>query len=196
MKPVPMPDIPRSRSKDPRMRAAGQFGLPCREPARAGPRPCAPTTDCFSPRTPRSFNMSPSRFPASPLPGLGPGTLAAASMAVLHRHRIAQGSVRDLLDRKAPAEVHAYTLKKGLSRTRLSEQLTRRPRIPARSFSVADAYLVTVLNWSMATPQIDFANWPNVKNYLSRLRKRPSVARTLAEELTLFQAEQERHKAA
>ena len=101
-----------------------------------------------------------------------------------------------LLDRKAPPEVHAYTLKKGLSRLDYLNTYLEGREFLLDHFTVADAYLVTVLNWSQATPQIDFANWTNVTNYLSRLRKRPSVARALAEELTLFQAEQERHKAA
>ena len=44
-------------------------------------------------------------------------------------------------------------------------------------FSVADAYLVTVINWTMATPPIELAKWPVVKAYYERLRARPSVAR-------------------
>ena len=47
-------------------------------------------------------------------------------------------------------------------------------------FSVADAYLVTVMNWTMATPPIDLAKWPNVKAYYERMRKRPSIARAWA----------------
>ena len=43
-------------------------------------------------------------------------------------------------------------------------------------FSVADAYLYTVLNWSRAT-SIDVARWSVIKAYLSNLRKRPSVAK-------------------
>lgn len=101
-----------------------------------------------------------------------------------------------LLDRKAPPEVHAYTLKKGLSRLDYLNTYLEGREFLLDHFTVADAYLITVLNWSIATPQIDFATWPNVKNYLSRLRKRPSVAKAMAEEAKLYQAEQERHKAA
>ena len=107
-----------------------------------------------------------------------------------------KGLFGTLLDRKAPAEVHAYTLKKSLSRLDyLNTYLEGREFLLDR-FTVADAYLVTVLNWSLATPQIDVAKWPNVKDYLSRLRKRPSVAKALAEEMVLYQAEIARHKAA
>lgn len=101
-----------------------------------------------------------------------------------------------LLDRKAPPEVHAYTLKKGLSRLDYLNAYLEGREFLLDHFTVADAYLVTVLNWSVATPQIDFSKWPNVKGYLSRLRKRPSVAKALAEEATLYQAEVARHKAA
>jgi glutathione S-transferase len=61
---------------------------------------------------------------------------------------------------------------------------------------VADAYLTTVLNWSIATPMIDFGKYPAVKDYLERMKKRPSVAKALAEEFALYQAEIARHKAA
>ena len=63
-------------------------------------------------------------------------------------------------------------------------------------FSVADAYLTTVLNWSMATPMIDFAKYPAVKDYLERMKKRPAVAKALAEEFELYKAEITRHKQA
>ncbi len=101
-----------------------------------------------------------------------------------------------LLDSKAPAEMKAYTLEKSLSRLDyLNTYLEGREFLLDR-FTVADAYLVTILNWSMATPQIDFAKWPNVKNYLERLRQRPSVAKAMGEEFKLYRAEKSRHKAA
>lgn len=101
-----------------------------------------------------------------------------------------------LLDSKAPVEMKAYILDKNLSRLDyLDKHLDGREFLLDR-FTVADAYLVTVLNWSMATPQIDFTKWPNVKSYLDRLRSRPSVAKALAEEFKLYKAEKDRHKAA
>lgn len=101
-----------------------------------------------------------------------------------------------LLDRKAPPEVKAYTLEKNLSRLEhLNKHLEGREFL-LDHFSVADAYLTTVLNWSQATPQIDFSKYPAVTTYLERMRKRPSVAKALGEEVKLFQAEIARHKAA
>lgn len=61
-------------------------------------------------------------------------------------------------------------------------------------FSVADAYLATVLNWTMATA-VDLSPWPSVLGYLKRVRARPAVARAMAEEMALYAAEQQRHAA-
>ena len=101
-----------------------------------------------------------------------------------------------LLDKKAAPEVHAYSLAKGVSRLDYLDRYLEGREFLLDRFSVADAYLVTVLNWSMATPQIDFAKWPNVKAYLERLRKRPSVAKALNEEFELYKAELARHRTA
>jgi len=101
-----------------------------------------------------------------------------------------------LLDKKAPPEVKAYALEKGLSRLDyLNDYLEGRDTL-LDHFSVADAYLVTVINWTMATPPIELSKWPNVKAYYERLRQRPSVAKAVAEEFELYKAEQARKKAA
>ena len=101
-----------------------------------------------------------------------------------------------LLDRKAPPEVKTYTLGKGLSRLDYLENYLRGRDYLLDHFSVADAYLVTVINWTMATPPVELAKWPTVKTYYERLRARPSVAKALAEEFELYKAEIARHKAA
>jgi glutathione S-transferase len=101
-----------------------------------------------------------------------------------------------LLAKTAPPEMKAYTLEKGLSRLDyLNTYLEGREFLLDR-FSVADAYLVTVINWTMATPPIDLAKWPAVKAYYERTLKRPSVAKAIAEEFELYRAELARHKAA
>ena len=61
-------------------------------------------------------------------------------------------------------------------------------------FSVADAYLVTVLNSQIATP-VDLKKWPAVEDYYTRLKQRPSIARALSEEHALYAEEMKRHKA-
>jgi glutathione S-transferase len=101
-----------------------------------------------------------------------------------------------LLDRKAPAEMKAWALEKGLSRLDYLEKHLQGREFLLERFSVADAYLVTVINWTMATPPIDLAKWPAIKAYYERHRARPSVAKAIAEEFKLYQAEVARHKAA
>jgi glutathione S-transferase len=58
-------------------------------------------------------------------------------------------------------------------------------------FTVADAYLVTVLNWARFAG-VDMAPYPAVQNYFQRLSERLSVARAFAEEFAAFKAEQAR----
>jgi glutathione S-transferase len=56
-------------------------------------------------------------------------------------------------------------------------------------FSVADAYLVTSLNWA-APAGIDLGRWPVLAAYHRRVLERPAVARALGEELALRRAGQ------
>lgn len=99
-----------------------------------------------------------------------------------------------LLDRHAPAGAKEYALSKVPARFDLLERhLAGREHLLDR-FTVADAYLATVLNWTVATP-IEIGKWPAVAAYLGRMRKRPSVAKAIAVELPLYQAEQQRHAA-
>ncbi|WP_439402264.1 glutathione binding-like protein [Bradyrhizobium sp. DASA03068] len=101
-----------------------------------------------------------------------------------------------LLDRKAPQEAKAYALEKNLSRLDYLDNYLDGREFLLDHFSVADAYLATVINWTMATPPIELAKWPNVKAYYERLRQRPSFARAVAEEFELYKAELARKKAA
>ncbi len=101
-----------------------------------------------------------------------------------------------MLDRNAPPEMKTYVLGKGLSRLDYLENYLTGRAFLLDHFSVADAYLVTVINWTMATPPIELAKWPAVKAHYERLRARPSIARAIAEEFKLYQAELARHKAA
>jgi glutathione S-transferase len=107
-----------------------------------------------------------------------------------------KGLMTPLLGRDTPPEVKAWVLGKYLSRLAyLDRRLADREFLLDR-FSVADAYLAIVLNWTQATPEIDVAAYPNVKAYLERMRQRPSVAAALGLEVPLFRAEIARRKAA
>jgi glutathione S-transferase len=48
-------------------------------------------------------------------------------------------------------------------------------------FSVADAYLFTVLNWA-GMHKIDLGKWPNIKGLMGRIGARPAVQETLKAE--------------
>jgi len=98
-----------------------------------------------------------------------------------------------LFDKKAPDGMRAHTLAKSRSRLDfLDGHLTGREFLLDR-FSVADAYLCTVLNWTKPT-QVDLAPWPAIKEYHQRIAARPSVAREISEEYALYQAELARHR--
>jgi len=125
------------------------------------------------------------RFPGS---GLAPPASDAIGRARLQQCSVssARNCTRTddaLLDRKAPEEVKSYTLQKYAPRLAyLNERLVGREFLLDR-FTVADAYLATVLGWTQATPQIDLSRYPAVKAYLERMRARPSVAAALGVEV-------------
>ena len=100
-----------------------------------------------------------------------------------------------LLDRRAAPEVKGYILQTYVSRLDYLEDYLKGRDYLLDHFSVADAYLVTIINWTMATPPIELAKWPTLKAYYERLRARPSIARAIAEEFELYRAELARHKA-
>jgi glutathione S-transferase len=100
-----------------------------------------------------------------------------------------------LFDKKAPEGTRIHTIAKTRSRLDyLNGQLTERQFLLDR-FTVADAYLCSVLNWTAPT-SIDLIPWPAIKAYHDRLRKRPLVSRAIAEEWALYEAEVARHRAA
>src|SRR5262249_5511708 len=90
-----------------------------------------------------------------------------------------------LLDKKAAAEVKNYVLEKNLSRLDYLENYLRGRDYLLDHFSVADAYLVTVINWTMATPPVELAKGPTVKAYYERMLARRWGAKAMAEELEL-----------
>ena len=63
----------------------------------------------------------------------------------------------------------------------LDKQLAGKDYLLGKQFSVADAYLFTVLRWT-APLKIDLSPWPNVAAYLERVGKRPKVREALQEE--------------
>ena len=94
-----------------------------------------------------------------------------------------------LLAPDAPDAVKAYARAKGLARFDVLETRLRDREYLVDGFSVADAYLVVVLNWTSVT-DIDLANWPAVNAYVRRMRARPAFARAMTEERALYQRAQ------
>lgn len=68
----------------------------------------------------------------------------------------------------------------------LSKHLETREYLEG-GFSVADAYLLSVLNWCEHAG-VAIADWPVLVEYRKRLRARPSIARAMAEEYPLLKA--------
>ena len=100
-----------------------------------------------------------------------------------------------LLDRKGPEGAKAYAHEKTpLRLAHLARHLDGREFMLDR-FTVADAYLATVLNWAQYG-NVDLAAWPGVAAYYRRMIARPSIARALDEEMALCKAEQARRSAA
>jgi len=56
----------------------------------------------------------------------------------------------------------------------LDKQLAGKQYLTGDKFTVADAYLFTVLRWS-ARVNIDLGKWPNLKAYVERVAARPKV---------------------
>lgn len=70
----------------------------------------------------------------------------------------------------------------------LERHLTGRDYLLDR-FTVADAYLATVLNWTrVAGP--DLRDWPALQAYHQRVLARPAVARAFGDELAMYTEEQ------
>jgi glutathione S-transferase len=63
----------------------------------------------------------------------------------------------------------------------LSEQLAASPYLMGERFTVADAYLLTVLNWGPWTG-IDLGKWPVLQAYAARIAARPAVQAALKAE--------------
>jgi len=63
----------------------------------------------------------------------------------------------------------------------LDKQLAGKDYLMGKQFTVADAYLFTVLRWTTPT-KIDLSPWPNLGAYLARVAARPKVQEALKAE--------------
>jgi glutathione S-transferase len=92
-----------------------------------------------------------------------------------------------LFDQNAPDGTRTQTLQKSKTRLKyLNNHLGGREFL-LDCFTVADAYLFAVTNWSVPT-RVALTPYPSIEKYRQRLRLRPSVAKAFQEELSLYQA--------
>lgn len=82
----------------------------------------------------------------------------------------------------APAETKAHQIKLlGTRFTYLVEQLKGRSYLMGAHFTVLDAYLFTVLNWTRFL-KFDIGAWPALGHYIEQVQTRPAVQSVLKAE--------------
>jgi glutathione S-transferase len=60
----------------------------------------------------------------------------------------------------------------------IAQTLGRQPYLMGQSFTIADAYLFVILNWT-GYHKIDLKPWPALTEFQARIAKRPAVQATL-----------------
>lgn len=93
-----------------------------------------------------------------------------------------------LLDPESAPDVKAYSQEKVALRFKVLENHLHYNEFVLDGFSIADAYLTTVLNWASYVG-IDLTRWPAVQTYHTKMKQRPSIARAIKEEWELYQKE-------
>jgi glutathione S-transferase len=97
-------------------------------------------------------------------------------------------------DRSVPEPSRSYALERVGARLAVLESHLGERELLLERFSVADAYLITVLNWIQVTP-IDLGPYPALQRYLQRGLKRPSVKASIEIELPRYLEERRRAEA-
>ena len=63
----------------------------------------------------------------------------------------------------------------------ISKTLAKQPYLTGDKFTIADAYLFTVVNWS-GTLKVDLTRWPALQQFQARVAARPKVQQAMREE--------------
>lgn len=63
----------------------------------------------------------------------------------------------------------------------LAKALSNKPYLMGDKFSIADAYLYTVLSWT-GFLKVDMSKWPTLKDYMARINARPAVKEAMRAE--------------
>lgn len=102
-----------------------------------------------------------------------------------------KGTFIPLLTRDSPEGARSFARNKLQSRFGYLNSALAAGEFLLDDFTVADSYLVTVLNWAPFAG-VDLSAWPHVARYFQRLVQRPSVGRALTVEKELFAEERQR----
>lgn len=116
----------------------------------------------------------------------------APPAGTIERHRLVEWltfinselhkSFSPLFDSSASEDVRRYAQERLEKRlTWLQDQVGAKAFLVGDGFTVADAYLFTVLSWG-AEVGIDIARWPNLARYQARIESRPAVRAALKSE--------------
>ncbi|MCW5658904.1 MAG: glutathione S-transferase N-terminal domain-containing protein [Burkholderiaceae bacterium] len=97
-----------------------------------------------------------------------------------------------LFDKAQPPASRDKIMQAGAKRLAVLQAHLERREFLLDAWSVADAYLTTVLNWHV-TADVDLARWPAVKAYFERMCARRATATAMSEERALYAAELRRH---
>ncbi len=82
----------------------------------------------------------------------------------------------------AREEIRSFVLKDlGRKFDVILQKLGNQDFVMPSGYTVADAYLYTILNWTHFL-KIDLERWPKLKDYMNRIRERPATIRTLKAE--------------
>jgi glutathione S-transferase len=106
------------------------------------------------------------------------------------------GAFSAILSPRTSDEVRAYALARAAARFAHLEQTLADGRtwLGGTTFTLADAYLCVVLNWTRVRGP-DLAQFPALAAYRDRVARREAVARAFSEEMALYQEEQKRRAA-
>ena len=63
----------------------------------------------------------------------------------------------------------------------ISKTLAKQPYLTGETFTIADAYLFTIVNWS-GTLKVDLTRWPALQQFQARVAARPKVQQAMREE--------------
>jgi glutathione S-transferase len=121
-----------------------------------------------------------------------PGAKLAPANGTIERYRLQEAlnfistelhkQFSPLFDPAAPEDLRKAQVERiGRRFDFVEKRLSAKPFWLGEAFTVADAYLFTIVNWS-AFVKIDLSKWPRLKEYRKRIAERPSTQAALKAE--------------